>query len=100
MFYVAFHCHYNSMQQSVWASMDGHLLLYAFLPALLLAMRWRSMYTFIGSFSQCLLLACPGVLLGTGLTAICARFVAVELGAILRVWFDHGRNRSCGCCRC
>jgi NhaP-type Na+/H+ or K+/H+ antiporter len=69
---------YNSMQQSVdmWASMDGHLLLYAFLPALLFgdAMAF-DVHTFIGSFSQCLLLACPGVLLGTGLTAICARFL-------------------------
>ena len=56
-----------------WADIDGHLLLYAFLPALLFgdAMALNT-HMFQQTFSQCLLLACPGVLMGTFLTGMCA----------------------------
>jgi NhaP-type Na+/H+ or K+/H+ antiporter len=59
----------------MWEGIDPHLLLAAFLPALLfgdamamdthLEMKW---------FHQTLLLACPGVMLSTFLTAAFAKF--------------------------
>ena len=69
---------YNSLQQSLdmWASIDGHLLLYAFLPALLFgdAMSF-DVHLFDGTKLQCYLLACPGVALGTALTAACGHYI-------------------------
>ncbi|EGB08992.1 hypothetical protein AURANDRAFT_63566 [Aureococcus anophagefferens] len=56
----------NSMQQSLkmWADIDGHLLLYAFLPALLFGdAMGLSVHMFQRTFWQCLLLAGPGVVL-------------------------------------
>ena len=61
----------SSFQVSLdmWANIDGHLLLYAFLPALLFGdAMGLSVHMFERTFFQCLLLACPGVLFGTFLT--------------------------------
>jgi hypothetical protein len=68
----------NTMQVSLdmWASIDGHLLLYAFLPALLFGDAMSlSVHMFERTFAQCLLLACPGVVLGTALTGFAAMLV-------------------------
>jgi sodium/hydrogen exchanger 10/11 len=69
---------YNSLQQSVdmWAAIDGHLLLYAFLPALLFGDALAfDVHLFYHSKWQCLLLACPGVVMGTLMTASCAYYM-------------------------
>jgi NhaP-type Na+/H+ or K+/H+ antiporter len=60
----------------MWVHIDPHLLLYVFLPALVFgdAMHLNT-HLFKKCFSQCLLLACPGVLLGTFLTGWCARYI-------------------------
>jgi len=66
---------YDSLKLStdMWAQIDGHVLLYAFLPALLFGdAMGLNFHIFQQSFSQCLLLACPGVLLGTVLTGSAA----------------------------
>ena len=58
-------CPTNSLVAStnMWAKIDGHLLLYAFLPALLFGDSMNlDVYNFQRNFSQCLVLACPGVL--------------------------------------
>ena len=68
----------STMQVSLdmWASIDGHLLLYAFLPALLFGDAMSlSVHMFERTFAQCLLLACPGVVLGTALTGFAAMLV-------------------------
>jgi NhaP-type Na+/H+ or K+/H+ antiporter len=60
----------------MWEGMDPHLLLFAFLPALLFGDA-MCMDTHVESkcFWQCLTLAGPGVLLGAGLTALVAKFM-------------------------
>lgn len=68
----------NSMQQSLkmWADIDGHLLLYAFLPALLFGdAMGLSVHMFQRTFWQCLLLAGPGVVMGAGLTGLASRAI-------------------------
>jgi len=63
------------MQRSIdmWANIDGHLLLYGFLPALIFGEAMTlNVHMFSQTFYQCLLLACPGVLLGTFATGYCA----------------------------
>merc|ERR550534_1936819 len=63
------------MQRSIdmWADIDGHLLLYGFLPALIFGEAMTlNVHMFTQTFFQCLLLACPGVLLGTFATGFCA----------------------------
>jgi len=59
-----------------WDTIDPHLLMYAFIPALLFGDSMNLNYHHVKRcFVQCLLLAGPGVLLGTGLTALVAKFV-------------------------
>ena len=60
----------------IWQAIDPHLLLFAFLPALLFGDA-MCMDTHLESkcFWQCFLLAGPGVLVGTGMTALVAKFV-------------------------
>ena len=59
----------------MWHEIDGHVLLYAFLPALLFgdAMVLNT-HHFQRSFFQCLLLACPGVIFGTFSTGLAAYY--------------------------
>mmetsp|Transcript_34289 Transcript_34289/g.90523 ORF Transcript_34289/g.90523 Transcript_34289/m.90523 type:complete len:1083 (-) Transcript_34289:297-3545(-) len=59
----------------MWHEIDGHVLLYAFLPALLFgdAMVLNT-HHFQRSFFQCLLLACPGVIFGTFSTGLAAHY--------------------------
>ena len=61
----------------MWEDIDAHLLLYAFLPALLFgdAMTLNT-HVFHKAFSQCLLLAGPGVIIGTVLTGLAAGPIA------------------------
>jgi NhaP-type Na+/H+ or K+/H+ antiporter len=69
---------YGSLKTStdMWANIDGHVLLYAFLPALLFGDAMTlNIHSFRQCFSQCLLLACPGVFLGTGLTGLAAMYI-------------------------
>ena len=62
----------GSLSRSInaWQNMDGHLILYAFLPALLFgdAMTLNT-HVLAKCMSQCTILAGPGVLIGTALTA-------------------------------
>ena len=61
---------------NMWQKIDPHLLLFAFLPVLLFGDAMSLNYhQFTKCFWQCFLLACPGVLLGTFLTAAVARYV-------------------------
>jgi len=67
-----------TMQRSIdmWANIDGHLLLYAFLPALLFGESMTlNVHMFTQTFFQCLILACPGVVFGTFLTGFCAMYI-------------------------
>lgn len=66
----------NAMQQSLrlWSKIDPHLLLYSFLPALLFGdVTNLNVHTFAKTFWQALLLAGPGVLIGTVLTALAVK---------------------------
>ena len=85
--------HDSSMQESIdmWADIDGHLLLYAFLPALLFGDAvGLNVHMFQQTFSQCLLLACPGVLLGTFSTGLAAMYAHSYARAR-----DRCRGRRC-----
>ncbi len=71
-------CPTNSLVYSTnqWAQIDGHVLLFVFLPALLFGDSMTlNVHDFKRNFSQCLLLACPGVLLGTFLTGWAAKAI-------------------------
>jgi sodium/hydrogen exchanger 10/11 len=60
----------------MWQGIDPHLLLFAFLPALLFGdAMCMDTHVESQSFWQCFTLACPGVLLGAGLTALVAKFM-------------------------
>ena len=60
----------------MWCQIDGHSLLTAFLPLLLFGDAMTlNFYMFKRCFVQCLILACPGVMVGTALTAVAARYV-------------------------
>jgi NhaP-type Na+/H+ or K+/H+ antiporter len=60
----------------MWEAIDPHLMLYIFLPALLFGDAMHlNVHLFYRTFWQCMLLASPGVMLGTGLTALCAKFI-------------------------
>lgn len=63
----------------MWNDIDGHVLLFAFLPALLFgdAMVLNT-HHFQRSFWQCLLLACPGVIFGTFSTGLAAYWFLPE----------------------
>ena len=66
---------------TMWESIDPHLILYLFLPALLFGDAMRlNVHLFSRCFSQCMLLACPGVLFGTLLTAACAKYLLPTYG--------------------
>ena len=67
----------------IWENIDAHLLLYAFLPALLFgdAMTLNT-HVFHKAFTQCLLLAGPGVIIGTVLTALAAGPIARLSGCV------------------
>ena len=60
----------------MWLEIDSHLLLFCFLPALLFGdafgLNW---YTVKQCLAQCLVLAILGVLMGTALTALYAKYV-------------------------
>eukprot|EP00746_Dinoflagellata_sp_MGD_P004011 gnl/MRDRNA2_/MRDRNA2_107772_c0_seq1.p1 gnl/MRDRNA2_/MRDRNA2_107772_c0~~gnl/MRDRNA2_/MRDRNA2_107772_c0_seq1.p1 ORF type:complete len:906 (+),score=138.75 gnl/MRDRNA2_/MRDRNA2_107772_c0_seq1:200-2917(+) len=60
----------------MWIAIDPHLLLYAFLPALLfgdsMGINWHD---FERCAAQCALLAGPGVIMGTGLMYLVAKFI-------------------------
>lgn len=60
----------------MWLNIDPHLLLFAFLPALLfgdsMGLSWHE---FCRCLSQCCLLAGPGVVIGASSTAVFAMFV-------------------------
>jgi NhaP-type Na+/H+ or K+/H+ antiporter len=60
----------------MWSNIDPHLLLYAFVPALLFgdAMALNT-HIFFKCLVQCLILAGPGVLFGTAITGICAKYI-------------------------
>ena len=78
----------SSMQESIdmWADIDGHLLLYAFLPALLFGDAvGLNVHMFQQTFSQCLLLACPGVLLGTFATGLAAMYTRARSRCVVVV---------------
>jgi NhaP-type Na+/H+ or K+/H+ antiporter len=64
----------------MWVNIDPHLLLNLFLPALIFSDSFNlNIHVIKRCFTQCLLLACPGVLLSTVLTACFARFVIIIL---------------------
>jgi NhaP-type Na+/H+ or K+/H+ antiporter len=60
----------------MWSMIDPHLLLFAFVPALLFgdAMALDT-HIFFKCLTQCLVLAGPGVLVGTFVTGACAKFI-------------------------
>lgn len=61
---------------SLWIAIDPHLLLYAFLPVLLfgdaMSIVWHDFHR---TAAQCIVLAGPGVLIGTALMYVVAKFV-------------------------
>eukprot|EP00929_Paragymnodinium_shiwhaense_P075087 TRINITY_DN3839_c0_g1_i3.p1 TRINITY_DN3839_c0_g1~~TRINITY_DN3839_c0_g1_i3.p1 ORF type:complete len:1009 (+),score=126.20 TRINITY_DN3839_c0_g1_i3:174-3200(+) len=65
---------YNSVD--MWQSIDPHLLFFSFLPPLIFgeAMRMNSRLLST-SFWQVFLLACPGVLIGTGMIAVVSKML-------------------------
>ena len=85
----------NPMQQSlrIWSNIDGHLLLYSFLPALLFGDVMKlNIHHFKQTIKQALLLAGPGVLLSTFLTGSVIHYIlpynwsyalSMAMGAIL-----------------
>ena len=65
-----------SVSIDMWLTIDPHLLLYAFLPALLFGdTMGLNIHVSRKSLRSCLLLAGPGVLFGTGMTAVVAKYV-------------------------
>jgi NhaP-type Na+/H+ or K+/H+ antiporter len=65
-----------SASMAMWSKIDPHLLLFAFLPALLFGdAMGLNVHLSKKMFSQCLLLAGPGVLVGTALTAAAGYYV-------------------------
>eukprot|EP00434_Breviolum_minutum_P020185 symbB.v1.2.017800.t1/scaffold1394.1/size200789/23 len=65
-----------SQSISLWIAMDPHLLLYVFLPVLLfgdaMSIVWHD---FQRTAAQCMVLAGPGVLIGTALIYLVAKFI-------------------------
>lgn len=61
---------------SSWDAIDPHLLMYAFLPPLLFGDSMNLNYHHVKEcFAQCFLLAGPGVVIGTGLMGLVAKWV-------------------------
>mmetsp|Transcript_34381 Transcript_34381/g.106750 ORF Transcript_34381/g.106750 Transcript_34381/m.106750 type:complete len:880 (-) Transcript_34381:66-2705(-) len=59
----------------IWEQIDPHLVFYVFLPILIFVEAMRLNVKMAAKcFSQVMVLACPGVLLGTVLTAVFARY--------------------------
>jgi len=70
--------HWPSWFESVdmWQDINPHLLFYAFLPALIFGEAMRLNVQLVSKcFAQVFLLACPGVVLGTFLTAYVGKYV-------------------------
>ncbi len=65
----------------MWVNMDPHLLLFVFLPALLfgdsMGLNWHLVKR---CFWQCMTLAIVGTVIGTTLTALCAKFIGPLFG--------------------
>ena len=60
----------------VWETMDGHLLLYAFIPPLVFGDAMNLDFNILKNcLSQCALLAFPGVAIGAGLFACVVKFI-------------------------
>lgn len=65
-----------STSMAMWSHIDPHLLLFAFLPALLFGdAMGLNLHLSKKCFKQCLLLAGPGVLVGTAMTAAAGYYV-------------------------
>merc|ERR1719409_1307614 len=65
---------YNSVD--MWQAINPHLLFYIFLPALLFGDVMKLKVQLVAVCSgQIFLLACPGVIMGTGLIAVFARYM-------------------------
>jgi NhaP-type Na+/H+ or K+/H+ antiporter len=65
-----------STSMAMWSHIDPHLLLYAFLPALLFGdAMGLNLHLSKKCFKQCLLLAGPGVIVGTAMTAAAAYYI-------------------------
>ena len=62
-----------------WQAIDAHMILYGFLPALLFgdAMHLNT-HTFTRCAAQCVILAVPGVVIGTALTAASTHWIGLE----------------------
>jgi len=70
--------YWNSWIYSVhmWKGIDPHMLFYSFLPALIFAEAMKlNVPLFKKCFKQVFLLACPGVLFGTGMIALFSVYV-------------------------
>jgi NhaP-type Na+/H+ or K+/H+ antiporter len=66
---------------AAWQNIDGHLILYAFLPALLFGDAMTLNTHVLGKcFGQCAILAGPGVLIGTTLTALSTYYLMALWG--------------------
>jgi len=64
------------VSMAMWSKIDPHLLLYAFLPALLFGdAMGLNLHLSKKCFKQCLLLAGPGVVFGTAFTALAGFYV-------------------------
>jgi len=60
----------------IWEQINPHLVFYVFLPVLIFVEAMRLNVKLAAKcFSQVMVLACPGVLIGTALTALFGRFV-------------------------
>jgi len=71
---VSWHSWFRSVE--MWESINPHLMFYTFLPPLLFCDAMKLNVQLVKKcFWQVFLLACPGVLLGTGLVGMVARYV-------------------------
>ncbi|CAJ1330028.1 unnamed protein product [Effrenium voratum] len=88
---VSWHTWFRSVEK--WESINPHLLFYSFLPPLIFSEAMKLNVRLVQKCSaQVFLLACPGVLMGTGLVALVAKFllpydwswpVSLTFGAVL-----------------
>lgn len=88
---ISWHTWFRSVEK--WESINPHLLFYCFLPPLIFSEAMKLNVRLAQKcFTQVFLLACPGVLLGTGLVAAVAKYllpynwswaVSLTFGAVL-----------------
>eukprot|EP00435_Cladocopium_sp_Y103_P037477 s774_g9.t3 len=88
---ISWHTWFRSVEK--WESINPHLLFYCFLPPLIFSEAMKLNVRLVQKcFTQVFLLACPGVLLGTGLVAAVAKYllpynwswaVSLTFGAVL-----------------